>query len=176
MANEIKDMLKELYKLEKKARTENEELSMEEVGRYEYLRSFLDEKAQVLWDDFQKETIEQRYFEGKRWGEIADNMGVLTEDHVRKASERGIARMQEVFEYEKKEKEIEKNIKTFMNEREEEKMLNEIKTTDLKECVDFSIKIGFTDTEFEEWGKASQLFVDNKNKEILLIAQRGISA
>ena len=176
MANEIKDMLKELYKLEKKARAENEGLTAEDTERYEFLRSFLDEKASVLWDDFQKETIEQRYFECKKWGEIADNMGVLTEDHVRKASERGIARMQEVYEYEEKEKIIKENIKIFMEEREERKMLNEIKTTDLKECVDFSIKIGFTDTEFEEWGKASQLFVDNKNKEILLIAERGISA
>lgn len=176
MANEIKDMFKELYKLEKKARADDGELSMEDIGRYEYLRSFLDEKAQVLWDDFQKDAIEQRYFNGRKWSEVADYMGVLTEDHVRKASERGIARMQEVYEYEEKEKELEKNINIFIDEREDKKMQNEIKTTDLKECVDFSIKIGFTDTEFEEWGTASQLFIDNKNKEILLIAERGISA
>lgn len=176
MSTNIKEQLKELYKLEKKKQNEETPLTMDEVSRYEYLRTYLDEKAQALWDDFQKETIEQRYFHGKKWGDIADNLGVISEDHVRKASERGIAKIQERVDYEKKEKEIEKQIKNFVKKKEVEKMINEIKTTDLKNCENYSIKLGFTDTEFEEYGKASQLFINSKDKEILLIAERGVSA
>lgn len=176
MSANIKEQLKELYKLEKKKQNEETPLSMEEVTKYEYLRTYLDEKATVLWDEFQKETIIQRYFQAKKWGDIADDMGVVSEDHVRKASERGIAKIQERVDYEKKEKEIEKQIEKFVKRKEDKTMINEIKTTDLKDCENYSIKLGFTDTEFEEYGKASQLFINSKDKEILLIAERGVSA
>lgn len=48
-----------------------------------------------------------------------------------------------------------------------------IKVEDLLHYGGFDISIGYTDDYFEEFGKVTQLFVNEKEQTILLIAEKG---
>ena len=114
------DILFELFKLDQIR--EERALTVEELSRYEYLKTFLDRDAQKLWDSD-------------------------TDDKNRK---------KELFEM-----------------RCKKEGMATIKAEDLLHYGGFDITIGYTDDYFEEFGKVTQLFVNEKDQTVLLVAEKG---
>ena len=57
--------------------------------------------------------------------------------------------------------------------RSKKEGIKKIRAEDLLHYGGFDITIGYTDDYFEEFGKVTQLFVNEKDQTVLLVAEKG---
>lgn len=87
----MKEMMKELYSLTKRIKADDV-LSQEESERFIMLSKIAEEFIGRIDDDYASMCLTERYINAKPWHEIADELGQLTNDAVRKSCDRAIKR------------------------------------------------------------------------------------
>ena len=87
----MKDTLNEVYKFTKRVKS-GEILTEEENKRFLELTDKSMDFVKSIENDYAATCITERYINGKSWHNIADQMGQLTDDSVRKCCERTIQR------------------------------------------------------------------------------------
>lgn len=87
----MKETMNELYKMTKRIKS-GEILSEEDSKRFISLSETAKEFIEGLDSDYASTCITERFINAKPWHKIADEMGQLTPDSVRKCCERTIKR------------------------------------------------------------------------------------
>ena len=87
----MKEKMNELYKLTKRIKS-GEVLSDDDHEKFIVLTDTVQSFIKNLDSDYASACLTERYINAKPWNKIADEMGQLTNDSVRKCCERTIRR------------------------------------------------------------------------------------
>lgn len=87
----MKDTLKEVYKMTKRVKS-GEILTEEENKKFLVLTDTAMNFIKSIDDDYAATCLTERYINAKPWNKVADQMGQLTDDSVRKCCIRTIQR------------------------------------------------------------------------------------
>ncbi len=87
----MKEMMKELYSLTKRIKS-GDALSQEESERFLMLQKTVEEFIGGIDNDYASMCLTERYINAKPWHKIADELGQMTNDAVRKCCDRAIKR------------------------------------------------------------------------------------
>lgn len=87
----MKDTLNEVYRMTKRIKS-GEILTEEENERYLELTDKAMEFIKIVDNEYAATCITERYINAKPWNKVADDMGQMTDDSVRKCCTRTIQR------------------------------------------------------------------------------------
>ena len=87
----MKNKLKEMYKMTRRIKS-GDTLTEEDSRRYLELTKTVTEFINLVDNDHAADCLTERYINGKAWHTIADELGQMTEDAVRKCCVRTIQR------------------------------------------------------------------------------------
>lgn len=91
MYDNLKENMKELFELTKRIKS-GDVLAPEESERFLRLSKTAEDFIAGIDNDYTSTCLSKRYINAKPWHIIADEMGQLTNDSVRKCCERAIKR------------------------------------------------------------------------------------
>lgn len=91
MHGDLKENMKELFDLTKRIKS-GDVLTPEESERFLQLSGIAENFISGIENDYTSTCLSERYLNAKPWHIIADEMGQLTNDSVRKCCERAIKR------------------------------------------------------------------------------------
>lgn len=87
----MKEILAELFEFNRRIR-HGEILSESDNERFLELKAMADEFIDSIDNDYAADCLRERYIRARPWASIADEMGQLTNDAVRKCCSRAIKR------------------------------------------------------------------------------------
>ena len=159
-------MKKLFYEIRELSKKNN--LSEQERIRFYYLKPIIEKKIEPLQDDI-KMSITKFYIEGKTWSEITDDLISVSEDACRKATTRAVEKLCKASG-EKTSRQIQKRKNNIEKKRGFYKMIYARDLSE-KKYEQYTIKVGFADDYFEEFGDAEHFLLNEKDKTIYLIAE-----
>ena len=85
----MKEMLRRLYELNRKSKT-GERMTRNEADELCLLLKRAGEFISTVDNDFARYSLTERYINAKPWRRVADELGVLSDDTVRKCCARAV--------------------------------------------------------------------------------------